>query len=147
MTRREGYRLIQSELLLMNQPFIPSYPQEKIVPTLRFLKRNGRENCSNFFEYLNRPEVFQLVEFAMDFHKEDKRKVTGDPYVKHLLYSAYLSYISPEFKKYSPSDKKVFVAANLLHDSIEMRRKVNSSYGERECYQQLIDCGLAPNYS
>lgn len=110
----------------------------------RFLNQNCHESA-RFLEFLNNDEFLPVVNFTRQFHSTDKRKVTEDPYIKHLIYSAYLGYESPIFKKYNKNDKKIFVAANLLHDTIEIYRKTNPEYKEKEYYTELIDNGFKPD--
>lgn len=109
----------------------------------RFLNKNCHDSA-RFLELLNDNEYLPIVNFTRQFHSADKRKVTEDPYIKHLIYSSYLSYESPESKKYNKSDKKVFIAASLLHDTIEIYRKTNPEYKEKEYYAELIDNGFEP---
>lgn len=95
--------------------------------TIRFVKENCPDR-KNFIEFLHQPEVFPIVQFTLNFHKADKRKVTDDPYFKHLLYTAYLCFESPKFPEYTDSERRVFIASSLLHDASEMKRKNNQNF-------------------
>lgn len=99
---------------------------EKDLPLLGNTLRFFGENCKNpkgFMNFLHKPEFFPLVQFTLDFHKDDRRKITGDPYFKHLFYTAYLCFESSENSEYSDSEKRIFIGGALLHDAIEIRRK------------------------
>ena len=97
-------------------------PLENISHSLEFLRVNC-EKPKLFLDFINKPEFIPIVKFTEDFHKNDIRKVTGDPYIKHLLYAAFLCFRSPDFWNYNDADKRIFIAGAFLHDAIEMKEK------------------------
>ncbi len=111
--------------------------------TERFIFENTDDRkLTEFTEFLSRGDMMPIVEVTINLHRNDKRKITGDPVLKHLFYSTYLGFISPEFQKYDESEKRTMLAISLLHDSIELRRKTNSKYCEYDLYRVLEKTSL-----
>lgn len=112
--------------------------------TTRFLDQNCH-NPTNFIHFLKNVTFSPILDFANQFHEKDTRKVTEDPYIKHLIYTAYLSHESSVFKKYNKKDKKLFIAASLLHDTVEIIRKTNPTFTYDAFYTELTDYGFEQN--
>ena len=98
--------------------------------TFRFIKYN----CPNLKSFLDDvvgktldhhiPPIASIVKLTKKAHEDDRRKVTGDLYIKHLFYTAYLAdEMIKEKKYYKPNKKKLLLATSFLHDTIELRRK------------------------
>lgn len=120
-----------------------SLPWGSKMNTERFLVNYTVEKkLTEFTRYLSRNDMISVVRTSLGLHRNDKRKVTGDPYFKHLFYSAYLGFISPEFDKHDENYRRIFLTANLLHDSIEMKRKTNPQYKEKDLYKELENTNL-----
>ncbi|KKQ24105.1 MAG: hypothetical protein US40_C0011G0020 [Candidatus Roizmanbacteria bacterium GW2011_GWC2_37_13] len=111
----------------------------------RFISENSEEKkFTGFMEFISSQEMMPVVDCVVKMHRHDTRKATGDPYLKHLIYTAYLGFLSPEFKQMNDSEKRIYIASNLLHDSIEMKRK-KEKYKPRELYNQLVQVGINSN--
>ena len=103
-----------------------------------------RENCgSNIRNFLNEPNFLQIKDLVIDLHKDFSRKVTGDPYFKHLFYTAYLCFKQTDnlgFK--DDSQKRIFISSALLHDVMEIKRKNHQIFTEENLFEQLVQSGI-----
>jgi len=107
---------------------------------IRFLD----ENCKMgpFLDYVmgetfESSRMFPLLNFMIDFHKNDYRKASGDPYTKHLFLTTQLCMTTPEFQSYSPLEKRIIIGAALLHDSIEIKRKTIPDYDHSAFFAEI----------
>jgi hypothetical protein len=87
-----------------------------------------------------RPASFPVFELAQNMHFKDRRKATGEFYLKHLFYTAYLADEMTKSKEYPPDEKKLLIALSLLHDSIELKRKYpdTADYNVDRFYKSLL---------
>ncbi len=101
---------------------------ENINHTLRFIT----ENCQGLNSFLKRyignpingrPITSTVFELAKKEHETDRRRITGDLYIKHLFFTAYQTDEMTSDKDYSKDERDLLVATSLLHDLIEMKRK------------------------
>ena len=95
-------------------------------------------NCPRIVYFLDQPRTSSdLTDAAVRFHRGDVRKVTRDPYFKHLFYTGYL--IFEHFDQEFINPQVVF-----FHDAIELRRKqqFNDGYSALDFHNDLITYGL-----
>lgn len=101
---------------------------ENINHTLRFITENCRGLDSFLKRYIGnpisgRPITSTVFELAKKEHETDRRRITGDLYIKHLFFTAYQTDEMTSDKDYSKDERDLLVATSLLHDLIEMKRK------------------------
>lgn len=101
---------------------------ENINHTLRFITENCRWLESFLSRHIGnpingRPITSPVFELAKKEHESDRRRITGDLYIKHLFFTAYQTDEMTKEKDYSQDERNLMVAASLLHDLIEMKRK------------------------
>jgi len=114
--------------------------ESSLSTTLFFLRRNCGSNIRNF---LNEQNFLQVKDLVIDLHKDFFRKVTGDPYFKHLFYTAYLCFKQTDnlgFK--DDSQKRIFISSALLHDVLELKRKNHQIFTEENLLEQLVQSGI-----
>lgn len=70
------------------------------------------------------------------------RKVSKEPYFKHVLRVTAHMTQDRILADFSPPDQRVICAASLLHDSIELQRKAQSPYSRNDLEQDLRACGM-----
>ena len=110
------------------------------LSTALFLRRNCGFNIRNFLKEQN---FLQIKDLVIDLHKDFFRKVTGDPYFKHLFYTAYLCFKQTDnlgFK--DDSQKRIFISSALLHDVLELKRKNHQTFTEENLFEQLVQSGI-----
>ena len=110
------------------------------LSTALFLRRNCGFNIRNFLKEQN---FLQIKDLVIDLHKDFFRKVTGDPYFKHLFYTAYLCFKQTDnlgFK--DDSQKRIFISSALLHDVLELKRKNHQIFTEENLFEQLVQSGI-----
>lgn len=116
--------------------------------TLRFL----RTNCTVLDTFLDKligspqqtddyvPPTAAIVNLTKKIHEEDRRKMTGEMYIKHLFYTAYLVDEMTKEKEYSSEQQNLITAVAFLHDTIELKRKKTdtANYDARGFYNLLM---------
>ena len=110
------------------------------LSTALFLRRNCGFDIHNFLKEQN---FLQIKDLVIDLHKDFFRKVTGDPYFKHLFYTAYLCFEQAGnlgFK--DDSQKRIFISSALLHDVLELKRKNHQTFTEENLFEQLVQSGI-----
>ena len=110
------------------------------LSTALFLRRNCGFNIRNFLKEQN---FLQIKDLVIDLHKDFFRKVTGDPYFKHLFYTAYLCFEQAGnlgFK--NDPQKRIFISSALLHDVLELKRKNHQTFTEENLFEQLVQSGI-----
>ncbi|MEK7522299.1 MAG: hypothetical protein AAB569_01875 [Patescibacteria group bacterium] len=110
------------------------------LSTALFLRNNCGPNIRNF---LSEQNFLQVRDLVIDLHKDFSRKVTGDPYIKHLFYTAYLCFKQADdlgFK--DDSQKRIFISSALLHDVLEIKRKNHQAFTEEDLFKQLEQSGI-----
>lgn len=102
-------------------------PQRPADHTLRFIKTNCTL-LNPFVERLNSTSsTAAVVKITKKIHKDDRRKMTGELYLKHLFYTAYLADEMTAEKEYTPDQRNLITAVSFLHDTIELGRKKRNS--------------------
>lgn len=117
----------------------PQKDKNTVDHTLRFIKTNCT-SLNTFIERLNsEPPSVAIVNLTKQIHAEDMRKMTGEMYIKHLFYTAYLVDEMTSEKKYTPNQRELITAVALLHDTIELKRKkkATSTYDTADFYKLL----------
>lgn len=86
------------------------------------------------------PPTAAIVNLTKKIHEEDRRKMTGEMYIKHLFYTAYLVDEMPKEKEYSPEQQDLITAVAFLHDTIELKRKKidTADYDATDFYNLLM---------
>ena len=110
------------------------------LSTALFLRRNCGFDIHNFLKEQN---FLQIKDLVIDLHKDFFRKVTGDPYFKHLFYTAYLCFEQAGnlgFK--NDPQKRIFISSALLHDVLELKRKNHQTFTEENLFEQLVQSGI-----
>ena len=110
------------------------------LSTALFLRRNCGFDIHNFLKEQN---FLQIKDLVIDLHKDFFRKVTGDPYFKHLSYTAYLCFEQAGnlgFK--NDPQKRIFISSALLHDVLELKRKNHQTFTEENLFEQLVQSGI-----
>ncbi|MEK7494984.1 MAG: hypothetical protein AAB569_05880 [Patescibacteria group bacterium] len=119
---------------------------ENLNNSSRFLNLSCLDSA-RFLEFINNEEFLPILNFAKQFHEKDTRKVTEDPYIKHLLYTTYLCFDSKKFKEYNREEKNIFLAAALLHDTVEIFRKEDETYNIGRFFTEMINNGFNHGYA
>lgn len=114
----------------------------KIDHTLRFLSENFErgDSFTNMLlgSVMDPNKVKKSVyDTANKLHLEDRRKATHDPYMKHVLYTTYISHEIGLGKEYDDYRNFILLSGSLFHDSIEMKRKRKKNYSVKEMDQEL----------
>ncbi|MBI5126857.1 hypothetical protein HZA76_00150 [Candidatus Roizmanbacteria bacterium] len=113
----------------------------KLKSSFRFL----RENCPDiegFLDFLYRPDFLPLVSLTVDLHKDEKRKATDDPYMKHILLATYYVYKGMQKERLTDSQKRVILGGSLLHDYIEIKQKEDVEYNDNDLHKKLSGVGI-----
>lgn len=85
------------------------------------------------------PPLPRVAGLAFDLQNVD-RKVSGEPYFKHVLRTVvHTAEAMERLDDLSPSDRRVLLATAYLHDSLELQRKNNRPYGEDELLHDVLD--------
>lgn len=103
------------------------------------------ENClgiNGFLAQLYSEDYIHFVIFSKNLHKDDKRKVTKDPYFKHLFYTAYLCHEIAKKYNYTDNQKKIMIAAAFFHDTIELKKKNHLSIVKNTLVNMLLQCQI-----
>ncbi|EKE14037.1 MAG: hypothetical protein ACD_12C00699G0002 [uncultured bacterium] len=108
-------------------------------------------NCTILDPFLNKligsplqtgdlPPTVAIVNLAKKIHEEDRRKMTGEMYIKHLFYTAYLVDEMTKEKEYSFEQQNLATAVAFLHDTIELKRKRidTADYDVKDFYNLLM---------
>jgi len=119
----------------------PSGKESGLNNTLRFFNKNI-PNPEDFLVFLSQKDFFPLVKLAENFHKKDERHASGDPYLKHIFYTSYLSYELLKTLKYDKKQARIFIAATLFHDTIEMKRANHEKITKKDLYFKLKEKGI-----
>jgi len=119
---------------------INRYNPFNLLSTAVFL----REHCgSNIHNFLNEKNFLQIKNLVIDLHKDYFRKVSGDPYFKHLFYTAYLCFkLADDLGFKGASQKRIFISSALLHDVLEIKRKNHQTFTEGDLLAQLMQSGI-----
>ena len=121
----------------------PSLPIEGIFASAWFLLRNSDQDISYF---IVEPIYRRIKDLAIDLHKDFSRKVTGDPYFKHILYTAYLCFRHANDYGFSEdSQRNVFIGSAFFHDILELKRNNHESFTEDDLYKQLEKNRINPD--
>ena len=128
------------ELLRQAIP-IDRYNSLNLLSTAVFLRRN----CgSHIYNFLGEQSFLKIKDLVIDLHKDYFRKVSGDPYFKHLFYTAYLCFKHADdlgFK--DASQKRIFISSALLHDVLEIKRKNHQVFTEEDLLKELIQSDIS----
>lgn len=120
-------------------------PSETSILNLKSSLRFLRDNCPSldeFADFLYKPEFLPLINLAVVLHKDEKRKATSDPYMKHILLTTYYVYKQIEKEKLTDSQKRAIIGASLVHDYIEIRQKKDIKYKDNELHEKLSSIGI-----
>ena len=94
--------------------------------------------CKLIFQDKPVPKIFsqeqflQVADLARFCYFPTKRKVSGDPYFKHVL-ATVVPLCSDEIMELNDEDQQVMIAAAFLHDALELNNKNGNG---------LNDCNL-----
>lgn len=114
---------------------LPNGPLKKNYNTVDHTFRFIRTNCTLLDTFLDKligspqqtgdfvPPTAAIVNLTKKIHEEDRRKMTGEMYIKHLFYTAYLVDEMTKEKEYSSEQQNLITAVAFLHDTIELKRK------------------------
>jgi len=92
---------------------------------------------------LKTPELVSVAQLGFMLQNV-RRKVSGEPYFKHVMRTAVLVSGEDILSSLSEADSRVLCAAAYLHDAIELQRKARESYGADSLLEDVVQCGLKP---
>lgn len=82
---------------------------------------------------------------ALAYRLQDvQRKVSGEPYFKHVMRTVMHAGREDILAGMPPADRRVLIASALLHDALELQRKARNRYGKRQLRQDLLGAGVDP---
>lgn len=116
----------------------------RIDHTLRFIAENFT-NGNSFTDMLLGSPLSQnklkrsVYDAASKMHEDDRRKATRDPYMKHVLYTAYISHEIAKGKEYEEPMGMLALWGSLFHDAVEMKKKRRPRYSLRDFDEDLQD--------
>lgn len=70
------------------------------------------------------------------------RKVSGEPYFKHVMRTVMLVAQEEETAQLEPSERRILLSSALLHDAVELQRKLHRRYGREELLGDLRTCSM-----
>lgn len=91
--------------------------------------------------------ICKAAAIAARHYDKEVRKANGDPYFKHVLRASLLCVnLHDHLDKFhlSQEDFEVMVAAELLHDVIEITRDNRIPYTEEDLTIELFSVGISP---
>lgn len=121
--------------------FFPDIDKKKCPGSLWSFFEYKCPKLLEFMEFISSESVLPMVDFAYNFHQTDQRKVTKEPYFKHLLYSTYLCWekVEESGNKYNQNNKSVLIGSVLLHDAIELKKKTDKKYNENLLFEKMVE--------